>query len=80
MKVKFQKRGNSNRIRIPNFILKALNLKPNDKVEIRDENGQIIISKVKKQNLSLEERIKQYKGTNLAKDFCWDEPKGKEIW
>ena len=80
MEVKLQKWGNSNGIRIPNFILKALNLKPNDKVEIREENDQIIISKVKKQNLSLEERIKQYKGSNLAKDFCWDEPKGKEIW
>lgn len=80
MEVKLQKWGNSNGIRIPNFILKALNLKPNDKVEIREENDQIIISKVKKQNLSLEERIKQYKGPNLAKDFCWDEPKGKEIW
>ena len=80
MEVKLQKWGNSNGIRIPNFILKALNLKPNDKVEIREENDQIIISKVKKQNLSLEERIKQYNGPNLAKDFCWDEPKGKEIW
>jgi len=80
MEVKLQKWGNSNGIRIPNFILKALNLKPNDKVEIREENDQIIISKVKKQNLSLEERIKQYKGPNLAQDFCWDEPKGKEIW
>ena len=80
MEVKLQKWGNSNGIRIPNFILKALNLKPNDRVEIREENDQIIISKVKKQNLSLEERIKQYKGPNLAQDFCWDEPKGKEIW
>ena len=80
MEVKLQKWGNSNGIRIPNFILKALNLKPNDKVEIREENDQFIISKVKKQNLALEERIKQYKGPNLAKDFCWDEPKGKEIW
>ena len=52
MEVKLQKWGNSNGIRIPNFILKALNLKPNDKVEIREENDQIIISKVKKQNLS----------------------------
>ena len=79
MKVKLQKCGNSNGIRIPTIILKTLNLKLNDKVEIREENEQIIISKVKKQNLSLEERIKQYNGPNLVKDFCWDEPKGKEI-
>lgn len=80
MEVRLQKWGNSNGIRIPNIILKALDLKPNDKVEIREENDKIIISKVKKQFVSLEERIKQYKGPNLSKDFNWDEPKGKEIW
>ena len=38
MEVRLQKWGNSNGIRIPNIILKTLNLKPNDKVEIREEN------------------------------------------
>lgn len=80
MEVRLQKWGNSNGIRIPNIILKSLNLKPNDKVEIREENEQIIISKVKKQSLTLEERIKNYKGPNLAKEFSWDEPQGREIW
>lgn len=80
MEVRLQKWGNSNGIRIPNIILKTLNLKTNDKVEIREENEQIIISKVKKRPVSLEERIKSYKGPNLAKDFSWDEPQGKEIW
>ena len=80
MEVRLQKWGNSNGIRIPNIILKTLNLKPNDKVEIREENDQIIISKVKRQSLSLEERIKNYKGPNLAKKFNLDEPQGKEIW
>ena len=43
-------------------------------VEIREENNQIIISKAKKQQVSLEKRIRKYKGSNLAKDFSWDEP------
>ncbi|MBQ2946389.1 MAG: AbrB/MazE/SpoVT family DNA-binding domain-containing protein [Bacilli bacterium] len=38
---------------MPNIILKTLNLKFNDKVEIREENEQIIISKVKNQSLTL---------------------------
>jgi len=80
MEVRLQKWGNSNGIRIPNVILKALNLKPNDKVRIREENDQIIISKVKKQKISLQERIKNYKGDNLSKDFSWDDEQGKEIW
>ena len=45
MKLKLQKWGNSKGIRIPNNILKSLNLKTNDK---------IIISKVPKENISLE--------------------------
>lgn len=28
---------------------------------------------------TLKDKIKKYKGPNLAKDFSWDEPRGKEI-
>ena len=57
-----------------------LNLKPNDMVEIKENDDKIIISKLKNKNITLKERIKQYKGSNLAKDFIWDENVGKEIW
>ena len=43
-------------------------------------NDKIIISKLKNKHITLKERIKQYKGSNLAKDFIWDENVGKEIW
>ena len=80
MEARLQKWGNSNGIRIPNTILKALNLKTNDKVDLIQEDDKIIISKSKNNKISLEERFKEYNGKNLAKDFEWDEPKGKEIW
>ena len=80
MELKLQKWGNSNGIRIPNNILKSLNLKTNDKIELQYENDKIIISKVPKEKISLEERFLKYKGENLAKDFTWDNPQGKEIW
>lgn len=64
MKLKLQKRENSKGIRIPNNILISLNLKTN----------------VPKEKISLEERFLKYKGENLAKDFTWDNHKGKEIW
>ena len=38
-----------------------------------------VINKTSKKFISLEERIKKYKGPNLTKEFSWDEPKGKEI-
>lgn len=80
MEAKLQKWGNSDGIRIPSNILKSLNLKTNDKVEIRCDNDKIIISKLKKKKISLEERFAKYKGDNYAKDFEWDEARGKELW
>ncbi|MBR2708312.1 MAG: AbrB/MazE/SpoVT family DNA-binding domain-containing protein [Bacilli bacterium] len=79
MEAKLQRWGNSDGIRIPSIFLKSLNLKTNDKVELNFENNKIIISKPKKK-ITLEERFENYKGENQAKNFTWDEPRGKELW
>ena len=80
VEVRLQKWGNSNGIRIPNTLLKALNLKTNDKVNIIQEDDKIVISKSNKNKISLKERFEKYNRENLAKDFEWDEPIGREIW
>lgn len=80
MEARLQKWGNSSGIRIPSVLLKALNLKTNDKVNIEQVDDKIIISKSKKERIDLEERFKLYNDKNLAKEFEWDEPIGKEIW
>ena len=64
MEARLQKWGNSDGIRIPSSILKSLNLKTNDKVNIKEENNKIIITKLKEEKISLEERFKSYKGHN----------------
>ncbi len=80
MEVRLQKWGNSDGIRIPSSILKSLNLKTNDKMELEYNKNEIIISKPKREKISLAERFANYKGSNLAKEYVWDEAKGKEIW
>lgn len=80
MEVRLQKWGNSTGIRIPMNILKSLNLKINDLLEIVEENNKIVISKSQKKKISLEELFKKYDGENLAKEFEWDNPRGREIW
>lgn len=80
MEAKLQKWGNSAGIRIPSSILKSLNIKMNDILNIEQEEDKIVIRIPKKKKISLEERFKKYHGENLAKEFSWDEPKGKEIW
>lgn len=80
MEAKLQKWGNSAGIRIPSSILKSLNIKTNDILNIEQEEDKIVIRIPKKKKISLEERFKKYQGENLTKEFSWDEPKGKEIW
>lgn len=80
MEARLQKWGNSIGIRIPHSILKELNLKINDWINIEKVEDKVIITKQVKPKISLESRFKEYKGENLASDFSWDEARGKEIW
>ena len=79
MEARLQKWGNSIGIRIPMNMLKTLNLKLNDSVELINEDNKIVIIK-KEKKISLKDKIANYKGENLAKDFVWDDNKGNEIW
>lgn len=80
MEAKLQKWGNSDGIRIPSSFLKLLNLKTNDIIDINFEQDKIIITKPKTTKISLAERFEKYHGENLAKDFTWNDAKGKELW
>ena len=77
METKLQKLKNSDGIKKVNIFLKSFDLKTNDKVELNFEDN-LIISKLKNK-ITLKERFKKYKGENQAKNFTWDEPKGKEL-
>ena len=81
--VKIQKWGNSNGIKIPSSILKQLDLKINDKVDLTQEEDKIIISKSKKNHKTIEERFEMFnKLPNQEKGrvetYNWKEDLGKE--
>ena len=83
MEARLQKWGNSDGIRIPSSILKSLNLKTNDKVDLIQEKDKIIISKSKRKHKTLEERFEEFR--NLPDEekgsvdvFDWGEDLGKE--
>ena len=80
MEARLQKWGNSIGIRIPHSILKELNLRINDLINIEKVEDRVVITKQKQPKISLRERFAEYKGDNLSKDFSWDESRGKEIW
>ncbi|MBQ3469338.1 MAG: AbrB/MazE/SpoVT family DNA-binding domain-containing protein [Bacilli bacterium] len=79
MEVKLQRWGNSNGIRIPNIMLKTLNLKANDMVNIEQVDDRIIITKPNNK-ISLKELFDNYDGPNLTEEFSWDDPVGEELW
>lgn len=80
MEAKLQKWGNSVGVRIPSSILKSLNIKANDVVNIEQVEEKIMISIAKNKKISLKDRFMEYNGKNLAKEFSWDEDLGREIW
>ncbi len=85
MEIKLQKWGNSDGIRIPSNILKSLNIKTNDRLRIYEEDDKIVIYKISKDYLTIEERIEEYKNLpesekgNIEK-YDWQEDIGLEKW
>ena len=83
MEAKIQKWGNSDGIRIPSSILKSLNLKTNDKVDLIQEKDKIIISQPQKKHNTLEERFAEFEQLDgsekcIAESYDWGEDLGKE--
>ena len=69
VETRIQKWGNSSGIRIPSSILKSLNIKTNDILNIEQEEDKIIISIPKKKKISLEDKSIPFKLV-LIKEDC----------
>ena len=80
MESRLQKWGNSDGVRIPKAFLQSLNLKTNDNIIIEQVDDKIVISKCNKDKISLKELFDEYHGKNMAKEFEWDDARGREIW
>lgn len=78
MHTQIKKWGNSNAVRIPKDLLDTLGLKENDKIEIRIENGKLIIEPLYKHK-SLEERLAEYDGEYNYGEWDTGRPKGNEV-
>jgi antitoxin MazE len=71
--------GNSAAVRIPASALAAAGLKTDDPVEVREENGRIIIE-LKRADLDLQALIDRITPENRHEEMDWGPPVGKEIW
>lgn len=81
MITRIQKWGNSQGIRLPKYILELNQWKENDQIDIKAENGNIIISKVEEsKRKNIKELFADYDGQYSSAEIDWGKPAGKEIW
>jgi antitoxin MazE len=72
--------GNSAAVRIPASTLAAAGLKPDDPVDVREENGRIVIEKVAKGKPDIQALIDGITDDNRHEETDWGAPAGKEVW
>jgi antitoxin MazE len=78
MYTSIQKWGNSRAVRLPKAILEMAGLRENDKVEIKVQDGNVVIIPVNKHK-KLEERIAEYQGDYKCNECDSGRPAGKEV-
>ena len=75
--------GNSLAVRIPNILIRELNLKNEAPIDIVVENGKIVIVP---QNISIKEKIAekfaQFEASSdiISDDYDWGDAVGDEVW
>lgn len=79
MYTKIQKWGNSKAVRIPKAIMEKAKINENDKVEIKVQDGNLVIIPIKKHK-TLKERIDKYEGDYKCEEWATNKPVGKEVF
>ncbi len=73
-----RKWGNSAAVRLPTSILQAARLQLDAEVEVREENGCIVIEPIRPSETSLNGLLDGITGANLHDEIHYGEPAGRE--
>ncbi len=79
MIVRIEKWGNSLAIRIPEEIVKSLNLKEDMSIKIEVKDGGLAMRRPARLEYSLKELVAQITPQNLHGETDWDPPIGREV-
>ena len=80
MKSQIGQWGNSLAIRIPKYVVEALELKPNDAVECTVEAGKLVVQRIQNlPELSLDELLAGVTEPPEP-EVDWGKPMGDEVW
>jgi len=82
MKAQLKKWGNSLALRVPTGLLTELNLSENSIVDLRIENGRLIIAPMQKRKwkYSLEDLLAGINEENIHPETDWGSAVGEELW
>jgi len=73
-----KKWGNSASVRIPAIVMESACLSLNDVVDIREENGRIIIEPIREGTFSLAQMLADMTPENMHTEIDFGAPVGKE--
>lgn len=80
MRVQVKKWGNSASVRIPAPILAAASMRVDQEVEVREEDGRIVIEPVAAPTFDLDALLDQMKPETFPDEVDFGGPAGKEAW
>jgi antitoxin MazE len=80
MNVQVKKWGNSAAVRIPAATLAAARLRIDDRVEVREEDGRIVIEPVRAAAPSLDQLLSGISADNLHGEADFGPAVGNEAW
>lgn len=79
MRIVVKKWGNSASVRIPAGIMAAARLRLDDPIDIREENGRIVIEPIRSSECDLTQLLAGITPENLHTEVDFGAPAGKEI-
>ena len=80
MKVVVKKWGNSAAVRIPASVLEAAQLRLDQPVDVREEDGRIVIEPLRPVRYDIETLVAGITDENLHEPIDTGKPVGKEVW
>lgn len=80
MRAQVKKWGNSASVRIPAAIMASAALRLDQEVEVREEDGRVIIEPITAPSYNLDELLEQMKPEMFSEDIDFGPPTGREVW
>ncbi len=80
MRMLIKKWGNSAAVRIPASVLAASSIAVDQAVNVREEDGRIVIEPIKADPYELNALLDQLRPETFPEDLDFGPPQGREIW